>query len=210
MKTNRMLECYCRINATADDAAIASSIPQSACCDYPMKRVETCTQTRWLYCQASKGRLPASDCRACRHDEPNGGSHQEGLKRGAIKIDQINLKAGCSSNRQDKANEGGINAGGLQSRSTGRMESRSAPWAKHQRMGDKQAPHSRHRLPAPWGHAPHVLGWPGWNHAQLATLRPRGDHAATWPCREHFGRLRMAPVAEFARKLDGEMKSRCA
>jgi hypothetical protein len=112
VKTNRMLECYRRINAIADDAATAWSIPQSACCDYPIKRVETCSQTRWLYCQASKGRLPASDCRACRHDEPNGGSHQEGLKRGAIKINRINLKAGCSSNRQDKANEGGINAGG--------------------------------------------------------------------------------------------------
>jgi hypothetical protein len=74
-------------------------------CDYPIKRVKTCTQTRWLYCQASKGRLQASDCRTCGHDEPNGGSHQERLKRGAIKINRINLKAGCSSNRQDKVNE---------------------------------------------------------------------------------------------------------
>ena len=107
MKTNRMMECYCRINATADDAAIAWSIPQSAYCNYPIKRVKTCTQTRWLYCQASKGRLQASDCRTCRRDEPNGGSHQEGLKRGAIKINQINLKAGYSSNREDKVNEVG-------------------------------------------------------------------------------------------------------
>ena len=44
MKTSRMLECYCRINATADDAATAWSIPQSAYCDYPMKHVETCNR----------------------------------------------------------------------------------------------------------------------------------------------------------------------
>ena len=51
--------------------------------------------------QASCIELPA-----IRHDEPNGGSHQEGLKRGAIKINRINQKAGCSSNRQDKVNKG--------------------------------------------------------------------------------------------------------
>ena len=103
VKTNRMLECYCRINATADDAARAWSIPQSA---YLLRLSDKAcrdmqSNTRWLYCQASKGRLPPSDCGACRHDEPNGGSNQERLKRGAIKINQINLKAGCSSNRQD-------------------------------------------------------------------------------------------------------------
>ena len=118
MKTSRMLECYCRINATADDAATAWSIPQSTFLLRLSDKACRDMQSNTLALLPSEQRQASS--RTCRHDEPNGGSHQERLKRGAIKIHRINLKAGCSSNRQDKVNEaeaadliGGVDAGQL-------------------------------------------------------------------------------------------------